>query len=126
MLAFLLDEHISPVVAEEARRKHPGIKIVALRDWRGGSFLGTPDSVFLAEAARERLSLVTYDQRTIRPLLKAWIEQGIAHAGVVFVDVRTIAPQDFGGLVTALGKPWKSERRADWTDRVVFLSRHSK
>jgi hypothetical protein len=49
------------------------------------------------------------------------MEQGIDHGGVVFVDEKTIAPQDFGGLVKSLGLLWKHERLADWINRVTFL-----
>ena len=121
MLRLLLDEHISPVVAREAAAHCAGLRIVAFRAWRNGRFLGLPDRLFLPEAFQEKLTLVTYHQRTIRPLLKEWAEQGVQHTGIIFVDTKTIPPQDFGGLVTALCHLWKSERRADWTNRVVFL-----
>ena len=121
MLQFLLDEHISPVVARAAGARCRGLKIVAFRHWRSGSFLGADDRVFLPDARTDGLTLVTYDQRTIPPLLKEWAEHGIDHGGVVFVDEKTIAPQDFGGLIEALCQLWKRERRADWTNRVVFL-----
>ncbi|HWB52839.1 MAG TPA: hypothetical protein VG722_01555 [Tepidisphaeraceae bacterium] len=126
MLSLLLDEQISPTVAEQARRKYPQVRIVAFREWHGGRFMGTADSIFIPEAAGEKLTLVTYDQRTIRPLLKSWMEQGIDHGGVIFVDAKTIPPQDFGGLVKALGQLWKIERKAEWKNRVVFLRRPSK
>ena len=121
MLQFLLDEHISPVVARETVAKCHGLKIVAFRDWRSGAFMGTEDRVFLREAKKEGLTLVSYDQRTIRPLLKEWAEQGIDHGGVVFVDEKTIAPQNFRKLAGTLCDLWRSERQADWVNRVVFL-----
>jgi hypothetical protein len=121
MLQLLLDEHISPVVARETGLKCRGLKIVAFREWRAGAFMGADDRVFLPEAATDKLTLVTYDQRTIRPLLKQWAEQSRDHGGVVFVDEKTIAPQDFGSLIEALSDLWKSERRAAWINRVVFL-----
>jgi hypothetical protein len=123
MLALLLDEHISPVVAEQLNRKHSRIRVIALRDWQAGRFLGAPDSLILSEAAREGQTLVSYDQRTIRPLLKSWIEQSVDNGGVVFVDEKAIAPQDVGALVKAIGRLWKSERKANWRNRVVFLRR---
>lgn len=83
--------------------------------------MGAEDRVFLPEAKKEGLTLVSYDQKTIRPLLKEWAEQGIDHGGLVFVDDKTIAPQDFGSLIEALCQLWKSERRANWINRVVFL-----
>jgi len=125
MLQFLLDEHISPVVARAASAKCRGLKIVAFREWRSGAFLGSADGVFLPEAREEGLTLVSYDQRTIRPLLKEWAEEGVDHGGLVFVDEKTIAPQNVGRLIEALCDLWKSECRADWTNRVVFLRKPS-
>lgn len=123
MLHLLLDEHISPAVAREAAGKCPGLRIQAFQHWQAGRFLGAPDRVLLPEAIKARLCLVTYDQKTIRPLLKEWAEQGVHHTGVIFVDAKTIPPQDLGGLVKALCRLWTRERQADWTNRVVFLTR---
>ena len=83
--------------------------------------MGAEDRLILQEASKECLTLVSYDQKTIRPLLKEWVEQDIQHCGVVFVDEKSIRPNDFGGLVKALGALWKSEKNAAWKDRVVFL-----
>ena len=96
MLQLLLDEHISPVVARSVQAKRRGVEIVAFQRWRDGSFMGADDRVFLPAAKMDGLTLVSYDQKTIRPLLKDWAEQGIDHGGLVFVDTKTIAPQDFG------------------------------
>jgi hypothetical protein len=120
-LRFLTDEHISPVIAREARRKCPGISIISLHEWRDGCFLGSQDDVFLPEASKEGLTFVSYDQKTIRPLLKSWAEAGLNHAGVVFVDEKTIAPRDFGRLLNSLCLLWRCERRASWENRVVYL-----
>ena len=121
MLQLLLDEHISPVVARETAAKCRGLTAVALRHWRSAAFLGAEDRVILREAKEDGLTLVSYDQKTIRPLLKEWAEAGTDHGGLVFVDTKTIAPQDFGGLVEALCELWRIERLTEWTNRVVFL-----
>ena len=120
-LRFLTDEHISPVIAREARRKCPGMFIVSIHEWRDGCFIGSQDPVFLPESSKDGLTFVSYDQKTIRPLLKSWAEAGIDHAGFVFVDEKTIAPQDFGRLIRSLCGLWRSERRASWENRVVYL-----
>ena len=121
MLQFLLDEHISSAVAEGLRRKGRSLRVVCLAEWEGGAFLGQPDEACLRAAAREGLTLVTYDRRTIPALLKRWAEEGRRHGGVIFVDEKTIVPSDVGGLVKALGLVWREMGKWDWTDRVGFL-----
>jgi len=79
--------------------------------------------VCLQQAAVQGLTLVTYDRRTIPPLLKDWAEEGRSHGGVIFVDEKTISPADPGGLVRALSELAKATGRWDWIDRVSFLRR---
>ncbi|MHB1308695.1 MAG: hypothetical protein ACYC23_16570, partial [Limisphaerales bacterium] len=79
------------------------------------------DEVVLQEAHRRQLTLVTFDLRTIPPLLRQWAEQGIDHSGVILVDEQTLAQNDVGGLIAALGAVWKVHRDLDWTNRVVYL-----
>ena len=123
MLKLLLDEHISPDVASGLCRSSRAIVVHAMVEWQGGNFLGQDDSACLREAAAQRLTLVTYDRRTIPPLLKAWAEEGRPHGGVIFVDGKTISPVDIGGLVRALARLAKEAGKWDWTSRVSFLRR---
>lgn len=122
MLRLLLDEHISPVVARELRAKHPDLFIVALQEWHGGVHLGLPDEELLLLAREEELTLVTYDLRTIAPLLKRWVEAGTSHTGGIFVDDKTIASNDFGALVRSLSSLWQSYGTQAWTEWVFFLA----
>jgi hypothetical protein len=123
MLKLLLDEHISPAVAAGMRRCDKTLNVCGMADWEIGSFLGQEDEMCLQQAAAQQLTLVTYDRRTIPPLLKNWAEQGLRHGGVIFVDEKTISPSDIGGLVQALMILAKEARDWDWTDRVCFLRR---
>jgi hypothetical protein len=123
MLKLLLDEHISPDVAAGLRRRDRKLTVYSMADWDGGSFLGQDDPTCLREAQAQRLTLVTYDRRTIPPLLKAWAEEGRSHAGVIFVDEKTISPADIGGLVRALASLVKEARTWEWIDRICFLQR---
>lgn len=123
MLKLLLDEHIAPRVASGLRRRHPELVVYGLAEWENGTFLGRDNAACLREAASQRLMLVTYDRRTIPPLLKAWAEEGVAHAGVIFVDDKTILPADIGGLVKRLSQIYLEQGRDDWTNRVCFLRR---
>ena len=121
MLKLLLDEHISPGVANGVERRNRSLVIYPMVQWEGGNFLGKEDSVCLLEAAKQRLTLVTYDRRTIPLLLKLWAEEERSHGGVIFVDEKTISPADIGGLVRALISLADEAGEMDWTKQVYFL-----
>jgi len=121
MLQLLLDEHISPNVAEGLRRRSRAIVVRYMLEWEGGSYLGQEDSLWLQVAARHGLTLVTYDRRTVPPLLKNWAEVGHDHGGVIFVDEKSISPADIGGLVRALHMLFKQAGKWDWTNRICYL-----
>jgi hypothetical protein len=94
-----------------------------MQEWESGHFLSAEDELVLQEAHQRRLTLVTFDLRTIPPLLRTWAEQGIDHSGVILVDERTVPQSDIGGLVAALVALVKSQGGVDWTNRVAFLRR---
>jgi hypothetical protein len=121
MLRLLLDEHISPRVAKGLRRQNRRLVVYCMVDWHGGAFLGQDDAACLRAAAAEHLTLVTYDRRTIPPLLKQWMEEGRSHGGIIFVDEKTISPSDIGSLVRALLSLAKSQADLNWTERICFL-----
>ncbi len=126
MLKLLLDEHISPDVADGLRQKQKGVSVLSLGQWEEGKFLGASDELILAEAAAQKPTLVTYDRKTIPPVLKAWAEAGREHGGVIFVDEKTIAPSDIGGLLRALQKLVREVSKADLSTAVIFLRRENK
>jgi hypothetical protein len=123
MLKLLLDEHISPTLADGLRRCDLSLIVTCLAEWEEGEFLGQPDSACLQQAAAQGLTLVTYDRRTLPLLLKAWGEEERKHGGVIFVDEKTISPADMGGLVRALSNLFRKAAKWDWTNRVCFLRR---
>lgn len=123
MLKLLLDEHISPAVADGLRRRNPALVVRSMTEWEGGGMVGKDDSACMLLAAEQSLTLVTYDRRTIPPLLKIWAEEGRRHGGVIFVDEKTIPPADIGGLVRALIRLSKELGEWAWSDRVYFLRR---
>jgi hypothetical protein len=123
MLRLLLDEHISSAVAAGLRLRHRSLIVICMAEWEGGEFLGQQDSACLQQASVQGLTLVTYDRRTIPPLLKAWAEEERKHGGVIFVDEKSISPSDSGGLVRALSDLSTKTAKWDWTNRVSFLRR---
>jgi len=121
VLRLLTDEQISPTVARQALARCRGLSITAIQRWEGGGFVGAADELVLQAAHQQKLTLVTFDLRTIPPLLRLWAEQGIDHSGVILVHEQTLAPNDIGGLAAALCAVWKAQGAMDWTNRVVFL-----
>lgn len=124
MLKLLLDEQISPDVAEGFRRQVRNSVVWDLPEWEGGRFLGLPDDLLLEEATAQKLTLVTYDRKTIPPLLKTGAEADRDHGGVVFVDDKTIPSSDIGGLIRALQNLFQETAKWNWRNRVCFLRRH--
>jgi hypothetical protein len=121
MLVLLTDAHISPRVAEQVRAKRPACLIHSLRFWRDGALLHAEDAVILAAAWEEGLTFVTYDQRTIMPLITQWMAEGRDHAGVLFVDDQSILQEDIGGQVRALLDLWDATHAEPWANVVGYL-----
>ena len=123
MLRLLLDEQISPSVAKGLKARVKELVVFSLSEANGGALLGQPDEECLRYAKENGLTLVTYDRRTIPPLLKSWAESERSHAGVIFVDDKTIAPGNFGALVRALHALYQEGKSWDWANRVCVLRR---
>ncbi len=121
-LSLLLDEQISPAVARQVAAKRPDIAIVSLHGWYGGALVGAPDEVILRSAARDHMTLVTYDRRSITPILMAWGQGGEQHGGIAFVDGESIPQADIGGLTVALIALWDEAHDWDWTNVVATLT----
>jgi hypothetical protein len=122
-LKLLLDEHISPAVALGLRRRNRSLLVLCIAEWESGEYLGQTDLACLAEAAVQSLTFVTYDRRTIPPVLKSWAEAGRSHGGVIFIDEKTIPPSDSGSLIRALARLARQTSGWDWTNRVCFLTK---
>ncbi|MGK7936728.1 MAG: DUF5615 family PIN-like protein [Xenococcaceae cyanobacterium] len=121
MLSFLLDEQISPEIAKQITKKRVDIEIFTLYTWQKGYYLGVSDEVILKAAAKEELTFITYDQKTIPPILFEWGQANINHAGVVFIDYRSITPNNFGALVRAIIWLWDTQNQGNWQNRIVYL-----
>lgn len=121
-MRLLLDEHISPAIAVGLRHARLD-EVIALRDWQEGAYLQKADEVILRVAYPAGLTLVTFDSATISPLLKEWGASGQAHAGVIFVDDRTFAQNDVGGIIQALMRVLDALGNVSWENRQVYLRR---
>lgn len=121
MLSFLLDEQLSDVVMEQVRLKRPEVRIECVLRWRDGALQAKRDEEILRAAWEDRLTLVTYDQRTIGPLLIEWAAKGRDHSGVVFIDRRTISQADRGNQVRGLLALWDEKHSLDWTNVAEYL-----
>jgi len=121
MLSLLLDEQISPRTALALAALNARVPVASLYTWRSGTLTGTDDALVLQGAAEDGLTLVTYDLKTIPPVLVEWGTQGRPHGGVIFVDDRSISPANFGGLARSLLFCWETQGDWEWTDRIMYL-----
>lgn len=121
MLSFLLDEQISPEIAKQILARRPDIPIFTIHNWQQGHYLGVADETILKAASDKKLTLITYDQKTIPPILFEWGQANIHHSGVIFIDYRSIPPNNFGKLVKAIIWLWDNQKQINWCDRIVYL-----
>jgi hypothetical protein len=122
MLHLLLDEQIDPAVATQMGRWRPEILLGSLHAWEDGRYLRAGDATILTEAHRQGLTLVTYDTRTIVPLLKVWGESGTSYGGVIFIKSTAIAQGNIGAIVWALARLWERYGEDDWTNATIYLT----
>lgn len=97
---LLPDIHIPTAVARGLQQH--GIDVVAGAEWQDGRYRIAPDMQLLEATFSAGYVLVTDDRSTIPSLLTTWAETGRHHGGVIFVDEKTLLPNDVGGLVRAL------------------------
>ena len=121
-LRLMLDENMSYVVAEQVRQKRSDVIIESVYTWRAGAYLGAQDAELIAALHEKDWLLVTYDTQILaeQPFL---FDGTLPFSGILFVDERTIAPKDFGGLVRSLTAFWTAHHTEDWTGRMGYLRR---
>lgn len=118
-MRLILDAHIPSAVAKALRTA--GIDIETLDGWRAGAQRHADDGLILEAALADNRVLVTYDCRTISPLVTEWAMAGRHHGGVALVDERTIHPSDVGGLIRAIEAMVREDGGESWQDRVIYL-----
>lgn len=121
MLSLLLDENLSPEIVRQITEKRADVSVTSVYYWHEGRYLAQGDEPVLRAAAQDALTLVTYDQKTILPVLRHCGQTEIDHAGVIFIDGRSIASNNFGAIMRALLDLWDASHADDWTNRVDFL-----
>lgn len=118
-VAFLLDEHISPLVARGVARAGYDAEAVA-----GSPIAKSDDDAVLRSAIATGRILVTYNSGDFAALVVDAVKAGIDIPGVVFVDHRTIPSSDIGGLVKSLGRLAAAIERGDVNPAMgIWLTR---
>ena len=120
---LLLDEHIWLGVASIIRPMLPLAKVESLHDFCGGRLMNCDDGVILRECQRKKWILVTFDLNTIPAILSEMAVNQEEHAGVIFISSKSFAQNDHSSIARALAELARGELDADWTNRVVFLSK---
>ena len=119
-LSLLLDENISPVVAEQILQKRSDIRVQSIHHWRNGEYLSVSDLLLLEAAHEDGLTLVTYDTQILSELAYRF-EEEVPFSGLIFIDDKTVSTNDFVRLVKALIYLWDSQSERDWKDRLIYL-----
>lgn len=98
-MRLLLDEQLSPTIAEQLRaRSHD---VVSAAD---AGLAGIPDGQVLSAAARDRRAVVANNIKDFRPLHADYLKTSATHYGIVFVPTGKYALRrdQLGSLITAL------------------------
>lgn len=97
-MKLLLDEHLSPAIAEELRRR--GHDVVAATEVGLGQ---QPDAAVLAWAIGESRAVVTANYADFRALHATFLSRGERHLGIVLMSRRfSLAEAAFGRLINAI------------------------
>jgi Domain of unknown function (DUF5615) len=96
---LLLDEQLSPTIAEQLRaRSHDVVSAAEV------GLAGAADERVLSSAARDRRAVVTNNIKDFRPMHADYLKTNIAHYGIVFVPTGKygLKRDQLGSLITAL------------------------
>ena len=92
-MRLLLDEHYSPKIAAELRKRGHEVVSAADRD----DLRGLGDRELWNRAAAERRALMTENVADFMPLVRETAAQGERHFGVVFTSPRSL-PRSLGTI----------------------------
>lgn len=108
MTALLLDEMISPTLAQNLRAA--GFDVVAIS--ANPSLRGTSDPEVLELATREGRVLVTHNVKDFALLAASWAAEGRTHTGMLFISAKSFPSgrSQLGRLAAALEGRWADDR----------------
>lgn len=120
-MKLLLDEHYSPRIARELRKRgHDAVAAAERRD-----LTSSDDQDLLRAAARESRALLTNDVRDFTEIVRTWAAEGRRHHGVIFASDSTFprASAGIGALVRALDATFAANQTDDAIiDQIIWLS----
>ena len=98
-MKLILDEHLSPAIAEQLNRR--GHDVVTAAD---AGLAGLDDAQVLSAAARDQRAVVTNNIRDFRPLHAAYLTMSTVHCGIVLVPTSkySLARDQLRPLIAAL------------------------
>ena len=94
---FLLDAHISPVVADILAKDGFDVRSVA-----GSPLAAAEDDELLELAAMETRLFVTYDTATVPATAADLLNQGVEVPPIIYVSTATIPSNEFSRMAKAL------------------------
>lgn len=118
--ALLLDEMLSPTIADQLRQRGHDVYAITERP----DLVGLPDEQVLVLGSDEDRVVVTLNIADFAALNSVWHSQGRSHAGLVYVSTATF-PQDrafVGNLVSSLDRAARVGSLPG-RDDTCFLSR---
>jgi predicted nuclease of predicted toxin-antitoxin system len=117
---LLLDEMLSPAIAEQLRAKGHDAQAVAADP----GLMGLSDEELLIGAAEAGRSLVTANIKDFVPLDTRYRAAGRSHAGLILLSSKTF-PQDRAFVAVVIGalSALLSAGESPLTSQVVFLQR---
>jgi len=116
----LLDEMLSPSIAEQLR--HRGHDVTSVADDPG--LLARPDEEILAAATTDDRILITCNIKDLIPIVQAWEASGRPHAGLICVPTSSFPQQrGFAGAVVKAVDELLGSAQAPGPNEVCFLQR---
>lgn len=116
----LLDEMLSPAIAEQLRQR--GHDVTSVAD--DLELVGRPDEEILAIATADNRLLVTCNIKDLVPIAQSWQAAGRSHSGLVCVPVSSFPQQrGFVGTIVKAIDELLCSQRPPGPDSIGFLRR---